>query len=264
MSAAVRPIYVLYEFALTTALLFVVVTAVRWIMSPDSPIAVTNVQAALTVIALIVAAAILVLIRSPWGRLSGAHLNPAVSFALWLMGAFPAQAVAPYMAAQLAGSLAGTELARMVWGPAVSAVGFGAVRPAAGWDGAAVFAAEAGCLVALTLLVGFFLANPSANRRLPVTLAGATALIIALLGPRSGGSTNPARQFGPALLSGQRIDLADYLVAPLVGALCGAGIHLLLVRRAHARRPRTFRLCPLNEAPLTATSAVAAETPPAA
>ena len=263
MSTVLRPIYVFYEFALTTALLFVVVSAVRWITGSDSPFAVADIQAALVVIALIVAAAIFVLVRSPWGRLSGAHLNPAVSVALWLMGAFPARAVAPYVAAQLGGSLAGAELARVVWGPAVSAVGFGAVRPAENWDGAGVFTAEAGCLVAMTLLVGFFLANPSANRRLPVALAAATALIIALLGPRSGGSTNPARQFGPALLSGQWTDIADYLVAPILGAICGAGIHLLLVRRAHARRPLTFRLCPLDDAPLTATSA-AAEVPPGA
>ena len=76
-------------------------------------------------------AVLLVLIRSPWGRRSGAHLNPAVSIGLWLMGAFPGRWVAPYAAAQLAGSLAGAGLARLVWGQAVPAapIRYAAVQP---------------------------------------------------------------------------------------------------------------------------------------
>ncbi|MER5370531.1 aquaporin [Streptomyces sp. NPDC002722] len=52
----------------------------------------------------------------------------------------------------------------------------------------------------------------------------ATALIIALLGPRSGGSANPARQLGPALMSGNTTHLWIYLLAPVIGALAGADI----------------------------------------
>jgi glycerol uptake facilitator-like aquaporin len=258
----VKPIYVIYEFTLTAILLFIVVSAVRWLMDPASPVAVINVQAALGIVALIVAAAVLVLIRSRWGRLSGAHLNPAISVALWLMGAFPRRAVGPYIAAQLAGSLAGAGLARLALGHAVSTVGFAAVRPAGNWGAAAVFTAEAACLLVITLLIGYFLANPRTISRLPFALAAATAVIIALLGPRSGGSTNPARQFGPALLSGQYTDIAVYLAAPILGAACGAGIHHLLVLRARARRPRTFRLCPLAE-PTQNPAQAAADTPQA-
>ncbi|RPK61136.1 MULTISPECIES: aquaporin [unclassified Streptomyces] len=52
----------------------------------------------------------------------------------------------------------------------------------------------------------------------------ATALIIALLGPRSGGSANPARQLGPALTSGNTTHLWIYPLAPVIGALAGADI----------------------------------------
>jgi glycerol uptake facilitator-like aquaporin len=51
------------------------------------------------------------------------------------------------------------------------------------------------------------------------------------MGVRSGGSINPARQLGPALLSGLTTDLAIYLVAPVLGAVLGAALYHLARRR---------------------------------
>ncbi|MFE2936706.1 aquaporin [Streptomyces sp. NPDC059278] len=68
----------------------------------------------------------------------------------------------------------------------------------------------------------------------------ATALIIALLGPCSGGSANPARQLGLALLSGSTAHLWIFLLAPVIGALAGADIGrtaAALTRRAYPPRP---------------------------
>jgi glycerol uptake facilitator protein/aquaporin Z len=241
----------LMEFALTTVLLFTVVTVVRWLMAPSSPLSIDDLQTALAVVGVIVGAVLLCLIRSPWGRRSGAHLNPAVSVGLWLMGAFPRRWVLPYAVAQLAGSLAGAALARLVWGQDVAAapIRYAAVQPAPAWDGLSVSLAEFGCLVAVTLLIGFFLAYPARARWLPLTLAAATALIVGVLGPRSGGATNPARQFGPALLAGQLDYLAIYLTAPVLGAVLGAGIHQLLQRYGAARRVPTYHLCPTAAVP---------------
>lgn len=73
------------------------------------------------VIGALVAVVLLGLILSPPGRRSGAHLNPAVSLALWLMCAFPGRAVVPYAVAQLCGALAGTALARLAWGRVLDA-----------------------------------------------------------------------------------------------------------------------------------------------
>ncbi|WP_442972575.1 aquaporin [Rhodococcus sp. JS3073] len=61
-------------------------------------------------------------------------------------------------------------------------------------------------------------------------------LVIAFLGPRSGGSINPARQFGPAALSGRTTDLWIYLVAPVLGAVLGASVDHALNRRFRTRR----------------------------
>ncbi|MFE7843238.1 aquaporin [Streptomyces sp. NPDC057474] len=243
--------YPLFEFALSTVLLFTVVTVVRWLMAPPSPLRIADVQTALAVVGVIVGAVLLCLIYSPWGRRSGAHMNPAVSVALWLMGAFPRRWVLPYVLAQLAGSLAGAALAGLVWGQTATAapIRYAAVQPAPDWNGLSVFVAEFGCLVAVTLLIGFFLAYPARARWLPLTLAAATALIVGVLGPRSGGATNPARQLGPALLSGESGYLAIYLIAPVLGAVLGAGIHQLLQRYGTARRVPTYHLCPSTADP---------------
>jgi len=239
----VKSSYAVYEFALATLLLFGVVSAVYLVFVP---LAIGDVRIALAVVGVAVGVLVFGLIRSPWGRRSGAHLNPAITVALWLMGAFPGRRVVPYVVAQAAGSLTGTALAGLLWGTAVTGapVHYAVVRPGPGWDALSVALTETGCLAVLTLVVGFFLAHPTHGAWLPLILGAATAVIIAVLGPRSGGSTNPIRQLGPAVLSGDVRYLAVYLLAPVLGAAAGAGIHRLLVLRTSLRRPRTFRLCP--------------------
>ncbi|WP_329138552.1 aquaporin family protein [Streptomyces sp. NBC_01476] len=230
------------EFALTTVLLFVVVTAVRGLLAPSSPLAISDLDTALGVVGIVAGATLTALIFSPPGRRSGAHMNPAVTVALWLMDVFPGRSVLPYVMAQLAGSVAGTALARWVWGHQVAVVDYSAVRPAPSWRQAAVFLSETGCLIGVVLLVGFFLANPKHAAVLPWALGIAVGLIIAFLGPLSGGSANPARQFGPAVLSGRTRYLWIYLVAPILGAVLGASVHHLLIRRFNTHRPLTYKL----------------------
>ncbi|HEY4277449.1 MAG TPA: aquaporin [Conexibacter sp.] len=232
------------EFALTAVLLFTVVSAIRWLQDSGSPLYLSDRNTAFVVVGVISGAALGALMVSPPGRRSGGHMNPAVTVALWLMDVFPGRSVAPYAVAQLAGSVVGVGLARLVWGRAVSMphVAYAAIQPAASWHSAAVFLAEAGCLIGLSLVIGFFLAHPAFARLLPCTIGTAIAVIIIFLGPRSGGSVNPSRQFGPAVISGRTLDLWIYLVAPILGAVLGASVHHLLIRRFHTRRPLTYKL----------------------
>ncbi|MFG3206645.1 MIP/aquaporin family protein [Streptomyces sp. NPDC048192] len=240
--AAVPAGQVWRELGLTTVLLFLVVTVVRWLRVPGSPLYIGDPPLALAVIGPVAGLLITALILSPWGRRSGGHMNPAVTVAVWLMDVFPGVSVLPYVAAQLAGSLLGAASGRLVWGPAVSQVGYGAVRPAAAWPPSAVFLAETGCMLVLVLAVGFLLAYPSFGRWLPHTVGACVALIIVILGPLSGGSANPARQFGPAVLADRQTDLLIYLTAPVAGAVLGASVHHLLYRRFQLREPLTYKL----------------------
>ena len=88
----------------------------------------------------------------------------------------------------------------------------------------------------IIVAVGFTMAHARYARLVPYVIGLSVALVIAVLGPRSGGSINPARQFGPAALAGQTTDLWIYLVAPVLGAVLGAAVHGLLVRRLYTRR----------------------------
>ncbi|MGW0632631.1 aquaporin [Streptomyces sp. NPDC002758] len=159
---------------------------------------------------------------------------------LWLMGAFPGYGVVSYAVAQMAGSAAGMGLGRLLWGPAVSfpSIGYAAIVPAPSWQPASVFVAEATSMTVIMLVVGFCMAHARYARLVPYVIELAVALVIAFLGPRSGGSIKPARQFGPAAFAGQTTDLWIYLVAPILGAALGAWLHHLLSRRRLTREVR--------------------------
>jgi glycerol uptake facilitator-like aquaporin len=226
------------EFALTTVLLFGVVTMVRWLRDPGSPVYVADLDAALVLIGVLSGTFVTALMFSSPGKRSGAHMNPAVTVALWLMDALPGRMVPLYVVAQLAGSAAGTALGRLVWGPAVAlpSVAIAAIKPSPTWQASSVFLAEVAAMFVLIVVAGFLMAHPRRIRLLPYTIGLAVGLVIALLGARSGGSINPARQFGPAMLSGQTTDLCVYLTAPVLGAVLGAAVHHLITTRFNAYR----------------------------
>lgn len=231
----VTAVNALIEFALTAILLFVIVSAIWWVIHGPAADGTTGLRAKLAIVALVVAVTMCAVILSPWGRRSGAHANPAVSVAMWLMGAFPGAAVPAYLLAQLAGSVAGTGIARLLWGRQAGAdpVDYGLARPAPGWTWWQISLSEAGCVFLVILMIGFLLSRPDQRARtlLPYVLSAAVVVIIVWLGPLSGGSGNPARQFGPALFAGPDTMLACYLIAPMAGAVAAAGVHRLLVRR---------------------------------
>ncbi|MGW1410107.1 aquaporin [Streptomyces sp. NPDC002403] len=144
-----------------------------------------------------------------------------------------------FVTAQLAGSVAGTALGRLVSGPAVSRVpvAYATVHGDPAWDATAILTAETGVLVLLTMMLSVFLAHPAGRRLLACAVGLATAVIIATFGPLSGGSANPARQFGPALLAQDTTHLWIYLLAPVLGAVLGAAL-VALAKPLTAQRPR--------------------------
>ncbi|TXS47902.1 hypothetical protein EAO75_18630 [Streptomyces sp. uw30] len=216
------------EFALTSGVLFVVVSAVRWVMAPPRNRVLREADLQLAVVAVIVGAALAWALSSPWGRYSGRHLNPAVTLGLWLTGIFPGRRVLPYVAAQLTGSVVGTGLARLVWGPIVDdRMVYAAVKPDPRWPVAAVFAAEAAATASILTVTLVLMSRPTWRRWIPLARSTAVAVVIIILGTRTGGSANPARQFGPSLWAHHGVywsPLWIYLVAPLAGAAFTAGV----------------------------------------
>ncbi len=160
---------------------------------------------------------------------------------MWLFGVFPGKAVVPYMLAQLGGSVLGAEAGRLVWGPVVAQLPtrYAAVQPAPGWTDVTLFLVEMTSMAAIILIIGLSMSSPRMARYLPWLVGILVGGAIALLGTQTGGSDNPARQFGPAVLSGSTDYLWIYLVAPLAGAGLAAW-----ARATVRRHRRLLRHCP--------------------
>ena len=160
------------------------------------------------------------------GKVSGAHLNPAVSIAFALRKDFPWGRVPGYIIVQLAGAaLAAWFLQSVVH---VSAT-FGSNYPASGFSSMDAFLMEA----VLTLgLVSVILGTASGAQNLGVFGALGVGAYIALAGlwgsPISGASMNPARTFGPNLVGGDFTDYWVYVAGPLVGAALAVGAAFVL------------------------------------
>ena len=152
------------------------------------------------------------------GHVSGAHFNPAVTFAFALTRHFPWARVVAYWCAQLAGAALAAALLRGTLG---NVAALGATLPA-GTDGRA-FLWE----LVLTFFLMFVIMAVATDTRAvgeaaAIAIGGTVGLDSMFGGPITGASMNPARSLGPALVSGELRSIWLYLVAPLVGAALAA------------------------------------------
>lgn len=159
-----------------------------------------------------------------YGPISGAHINPAVSFGLALSGAMKWADAAAYWVAQALGGIAGAALLVFVLGGSDS--GLGATVPAEGVSVVQAITLEA---ILTFLLVNAVLhtAVKDPDNRLAGLAIGLTLVAAILMGgPLTGASLNPARTLGPAIFSGT----LDLLWIYLAGTGIGAALAGLLYR----------------------------------
>ncbi len=152
------------------------------------------------------------------GHICGAHFNPAVTLAFTVARHFPVREVPGYILAQLLGaSLAAATLKGL----------FGNVARL----GATVPAGSAGQSLLLEALISYFLMfviisvatdTRASGQAAAIAIGITVAVAILVAGPVSGASMNPARSFGPALLSGTWQDQWVYWLGPIPGAIAGA------------------------------------------
>ncbi|MGB6453999.1 MAG: aquaporin, partial [Streptosporangiaceae bacterium] len=160
------------------------------------------------------------------GAVSGAHLNPAVSLAFALRGDFPWKRVPGYIIIQLAGATLAALFLRWIFG---NVEHLGATLPGPGYKNWQALLME----IALTaLLVSVILGTASAAQNVGAIAALGVGGYIALAGlwaaPVSGVSMNPARSFGPALISGDWTSYWVYVAGPIAGAVIAVGCALVL------------------------------------
>lgn len=171
-----------------------------------------------------------------FGRISGCHINPAVTIALWSIKKFPSKDVIPYILAQLGGaSLASLLFAACVGMGAVTIGGLGATAPFPGigyWQ--AILVEAIGTFLLVITIMGVAVdrkATPGfAGLIIGLTVAG----IITTVGNITGASLNPARTFGPylgdILLAGNNLwaFFPIYVIGPIVGGILAAFVYRYL------------------------------------
>lgn len=160
------------------------------------------------------------------GAVSGAHLNPAVSLAFALRGDFPWKRVPGYIIIQLIGATLACLFLLAVFG---NVEHLGATLPGPGYHDWQAFLME---VVLTALLVSVILGTASAAQNVGAIAALGVGGYIALAGlwsaPVSGTSMNPARSFGPALVSGDFTAFWVYVAGPLAGACIAVGCAIIL------------------------------------
>jgi aquaporin Z len=167
------------------------------------------------------------LIYSPWGKRSGAHMNPAISLTFARLRKVAPRDAALYAAAQFAGGIAGVLVASLAFMELISdrAVNYAATLP--GPQGVAVaFGAEVLITFGLMTVVLVVSNHPRWSHLTGLCAGVLVALYIAIESPISGMSMNPARTLGSALFAGDWTALWIYFVAPPLGMLAAAELYL--------------------------------------
>jgi len=206
-------------------------------------------------------------------RISGAHLNPAVSFALAVFGSLPWRKLAPYALAQTAGAFVAALLVRWNYSEVLAAADPGHTVKTQGVfstlpGNGALPVSDLGALrdqIIGTAILLFVIAALTDLRNTAAPAANMAPFVIGLLvvgigmawGTDAGYAINPARDFGPRLasfLTGYSTAFLDQngdvyfwvpIVGPLIGGVVGMGLYKLLVGRF---------MPPEDPAPATPTS----------
>jgi MIP family channel proteins len=159
------------------------------------------------------------------GHLSGAHINPAVTVAFVLTRHFSARDAVAYVVAQMAGATAGALVLWSVWTDRPADLG--ATLPSVASGSAFVYEAV---LTAFLMFVIMAVATDTraVGAAAAIAIGGTVGLDAIFGGVVTGASMNPARSFGPALVSGQWSEFWVYVAGPLLGAAGGAFAYQLV------------------------------------
>ena len=178
----------------------------------------------------------LVALVASLGHVSGCHLNPAVTVGLAAVGRFPWRLVPVYVVAQLVGGLLGAAATWVSYGERAREVAaLSATLPNDGVSQGRALVVEALVTFILVLVVVSVATDdrvPGAVAPLAVGFALAAAIFVA--GPLTGGAVNPARAFGPNVLSGELGPLWLYFVGPVIGGVAAALLYVRVLERTEA------------------------------
>jgi MIP family channel proteins len=162
-----------------------------------------------------------------FGVVSGGHFNPAITLAAAAIRRISPIDAGIYMLAQLSGGVLGALLAKGLLLDEGRAINYGAAEVSSllgnNFQGAIVEALGTFCLV-LVVLAAVYSAK-SFKDWAPLAIGTTLGFIVMVGGPLTGGSFNPARWFGPALVANEWGSVWPYLLGPIVGSLLAAAVY---------------------------------------
>ena len=164
------------------------------------------------------------------GKESGAHLNPVVTLAFRLFRKIDVRTSLIYIIAQLSGAVLFC-LPLLLWGQWGKSISFGATWPGAGYKLETVLLGEIITTFCLVFLLIVFIAFRILRPYTPLMTPFLYAIMVPLEAAISGTSTNPARSFGPSVISGQWDSWWIYWVGPVIGALIACRLGSRIAKR---------------------------------
>ena len=173
---------------------------------------------------------------------SGAHFNPAVTVALTALRQIKPPDAAIYVVAQLAGGVGGALLTKAILLDEGKAENYGATAVSDLIDGKifpGMVVEALGTFFLLWAIIGVAVNPRAAKDWAAFAIGGALGMAVMVFAPLTGAGFNPARAFGPALVSGEwggaDTFLLVYVVAPLIGALVAVFLYLQILAEPGAK-----------------------------
>ncbi len=180
------------------------------------------------------------------GKVSGAHINPAVTIAFWLENKIKAPDALCYIAVQLAGGLLGAA-ALLAWAGIGFADHFGASLPEAGKPIWLPLAGEIVCGFLLVALIFIMASHKATQKFTPLINPPLFAFLNVFESSLSGASANPARSLGPAAIADMWQGQWIYFVGPCLGGALAVGVLRLKLIGSHC--PAEARLFHFHHRP---------------
>lgn len=193
-----------------------------------------------------------------FGKISGAHVNPAITISLAAIGRFPWAEVLPYIVSQFVGAIVAGAGVLVVYGKEAATIGhLGA--PALAGDisplrGLLIEAVGAGILVMAVVATAVDTRAPAGWAGLAIGMALTVAIMV--FGPATGAAINPARAFGPTFVSALAGGVEQwgtyvvaYLIGPIVGGVIAAFIYAYVANLRVTSPPPARPAAPPREAP---------------
>jgi MIP family channel proteins len=172
------------------------------------------------------------------GGTSGAHFNPAVTFALWSLKKISTPNAVVYVICQCVGGILGALLVLLLFNDVGDAVNYGAtmvngdvLNNGSVWLG--LLAEALGTFLLMWAIMGLAV-NPRGEAPLAgLGIGAALGVAVMVFGPATGAGLNPARWLGPAVASGEFDDFWLFILGPMIGAIAAA-----LTYRSFVLNPR--------------------------